>query len=1375
VGWVLAGLAALGLMLAAVLTTGRYGVLLPQTRLLIEARTDGLKLGRFGRLKIEGIEGDIWRRFTVRRLTISDEGGVWLEADHLAVQWRYAQLLRRRLDVDSATARRVRVLRQPTFDRKGVSQGMPLSVQIDKADARVEMLPAFSRTRGVYDVALRNLTVERGGGARMGVAALSVLHPGDHLKVGIDLGRNKALLVQAEALEARGGAIAGALGLAPDQSFSLIAHADGTTSAGRLAMVARSGQAIPVRAQGAWNPKGGAVSAHLLLSASRLTRYWERRLGPQAQISVIGRRRPDGLYDFDIRTVADNFTLSAKGPVNPGQRRALGLRATADIRELNPLLSVPKMGRGRISGLVTGPLGDLRLTQGQVAIWDIVDGDYRLPLARGPGTARFHDRQLDFETTLTGVGGVGPLNDWHRVVLGPAPRAKVAGSLLKDGRFLFRSIDAAGKNMRATGTGSRGVFGQLDFKGKLELISLAGARRGSGGSAQMSWLATQRDPEAPWNITLEGAGDRFALGYAEIDRLMGPSPRFKMQGAYLDRVFTVSKMTVDGTSADIEGSGVRAPDGQLKLTGTWTAQGPFGAGPVEITGKMSGKGVITGTLEAPKADLLADFETLALPRLTVRRGQIALAFVRDGRGQGVGGMGLTGDSDYGPARAKAAFRFAPGGVDLQDMDADLGGVKARGALTLRDNSPSRADLVLDIGPGALLTSGRVTGTLKIVDAAGGPAASVRLQTSGAAVRDTAIVLDQASFAADGPLSRLPYTIQAKGDFRGSPLVLDGSGFLSEDKARWTVAFNGSGQVRASRFKTAEPMLVSFGGGETSARMRLELGGGRAAIDARQTRTTMAIKAALQGVDIGFISEDFAGRFDADLTLDGQGERLTGSLDARLDDARSRDAGVKLGIDGRVKAVLTDNRMTVDAAVTSDQGLKSSASLVLSTEASAAPFRIAIARNQPLQGRIDVDGEVQPLWDLFLGGERTVGGRLTTQATLGGTFNDPKLSGQAALQGGRFEDYATGLRLRNLEINADLRSDAIVVQRFAALDPESGTVSGSGRVSLNRGGGSDFSLKLARFRLIDNDTASADASGEVTVTRGADGRIKIVGGLAIEEANINAGAQLAPSVPSMDVVEVNRRGSAQRRPAPAAKGGVGAALDVRLTAPRRIFVRGRGLDVEMSLAARVTGSTSAPVLDGRAQIVRGSYEFAGKRFLFDDRGAVQLSTDPNLIRLDLNATREDPSLTAVIRILGTAANPEITLTSTPVLPNDEVLSQVLFGRSASQLSPLEAAQLAAALTSLATGGGFDVIGGLRSFAGLDRLALAGGGETAVSVAGGKYLTDNVYLELAGGGRDGPSAEVDYRVNRRLSIISRLSSLGGAKLAVRWRRDLGRSRR
>jgi len=147
------------LLLGAVLTL-RYGVLLPQARLLIEARTDGLKIGRFGRLKIEGLGGDVWRDFQVRRLTIRDEKGVWLEANNIRLTWRYAELLRRNFEADLIEAQTVRVIRRPTLGPKAKDRGLPVSFHIDQARARLMLEPAFSYQRGVYDLNLR-LDVER--------------------------------------------------------------------------------------------------------------------------------------------------------------------------------------------------------------------------------------------------------------------------------------------------------------------------------------------------------------------------------------------------------------------------------------------------------------------------------------------------------------------------------------------------------------------------------------------------------------------------------------------------------------------------------------------------------------------------------------------------------------------------------------------------------------------------------------------------------------------------------------------------------------------------------------------------------------------------------------------------------------------------------------------------------------------------------------------------------------------------------------------------------------------------------------------------------------------------------------------------------------
>ena len=64
---------------------------------------------------------------------------------------------------------------------------------------------------------------------------------------------------------------------------------------------------------------------------------------------------------------------------------------------------------------------------------------------------------------------------------------------------------------------------------------------------------------------------------------------------------------------------------------------------------------------------------------------------------------------------------------------------------------------------------------------------------------------------------------------------------------------------------------------------------------------------------------------------------------------------------------------------------------------------------------------------------------------------------------------------------------------------------------------------------------------------------------------------------------------------------------------------------------------------------------------------------------------------------------------------------------------------------------------------------------MTVSGGKYIGNRVYLELTGGGRQGPSAQVEVKANRALSFISQLGGEEGAKLAVRWRVDYGKAKK
>src|SRR5204863_4749042 len=126
---------------------------------------------------------------------------------------------------------------------------------------------------------------------------------------------------------------------------------------------------------------------------------------------------------------------------------------------------------------------------------------------------------------------------------------------------------------------------------------------------------------------------------------------------------------------------------------------------------------------------------------------------------------------------------------------------------------------------------------------------------------------------------------------------------------------------------------------------------------------------------------------------------------------------------------------------------------------------------PMRGQFVAEGEVRPLFDLLIGGERSLSGRVRTEGTLGGTLANPTANGAITVQGGQFDDGATGLSLRDVALKADFAQSAVNVTQSSGNDGHGGSVAGSGRISLQRQGVSSFRLDLKRFRLIDNDIAT----------------------------------------------------------------------------------------------------------------------------------------------------------------------------------------------------------------------------------------------------------------------------------------------------------------
>ncbi|NRD89796.1 hypothetical protein C8024_10515 [Sphingopyxis sp. BSNA05] len=232
------------------------------------------------------------------------------------------------------------------------------------------------------------------------------------------------------------------------------------------------------------------------------------------------------------------------------------------------------------------------------------------------------------------------------------------------------------------------------------------------------------------------------------------------------------------------------------------------------------------------------------------------------------------------------------------------------------------------------------------------------------------------------------------------------------------------------------------------------------------------------------------------------------------------------------------------------------------------------------------------------------------------------------------------------------------------------------------------------------------------------------------------------------------------------------FDLTANAPNRLMVEGLGLDSEWKASLKITGPVDNFAMVGTADLLRGDYTFAGRQFSLE-RGRIRfVGNQPVNPILDIEAEANLTGLNATINVTGTGNQPEIAFTSIPALPQDELLSRVLFGASIADLSAPEAVQLAAAVASLNSGGGLDPINQLRKAVGLDRLRILPSDTdtgTGTSIAAGKYITRRVYVELITDGKGYSATQLEFQITRWLSILSTISTLGRQSANVRVSKD------
>lgn len=1359
-GIVVAALVALTIVAAI---GGRMYLVSDSGRDLITSFVSGKKISRYGRINVEGLKGDLFDDFTLGRVTVTDANGVWLEATNVHVDWSYWPLLMRRFHATEISADQIRVIRRPLLEPRTVPGGpQALSVDIDKFNANVELLEGFSKEYGRWTL-FGDAELPRRGDKTINVNAGSLNRKGDHLLLKTVIGKNpEDLRVNLRAGEAQGGPIAGALGYSPDKPFSAVAVVNGEI----VNVEVKTGDFTPLSVKGRYGKDGARIGGYADFSGSDLLAPFVERIGRTARFgfATTPDKTREGFQGVAWTLNAENIQSSAQGLIRLKDRTAPdGVRLEITTPSLNRLVGFKLAEGATYTGVFKGDAQTWTL-QGSASLQDADLASYRAARISGPLNIAVNKGQFDITADARAVGGstagiIGAL-------LGSTPRVQLEGTRTTDGAYLLKKIDGRGQALTLTGSGGRSITGGLSFRGNADITDISRIRPGAKGSFSGPIQASKARGKTPWVLSFDGRGSRMSVGMDELDRLLGQTPRLKAAGSWRSGVLSINSSELTGAAGRMGAKGL-IEGGKMRLALDWDARGPFGVGPVAIDGAMSGDGALTGTLAQPRADLRAAFDKVSASGLVLTNADLILSF-RKGADASDGRIVLNSGSNYGPARASGNFFLGGKSLRLTEVDVNAGGVTAQGAIALSNNYPSSADLTFTARQGAFLASGEANGRVRLTDGGGDQSAVLDVTGRNVRLAGSTWVVRSLSLKGQGTLERLPFTLSA--DVGGAtPVQFNGTGEYSRQGPAQSVTLRGGGRVREVAFTTRAPAIIALNGDGRVVRVDLGLGGGVLTGELRQDKAGSAIQAELTNIELGSLAPDLRGQITGRVSLQGSGETLNGSANVDLKQLRSIDAPRGLAVDGTLNAELTDNILRLKAQAQDSTAVQASADVSLPVEASAAPLRLAIARTRDMSGQIAINGQIQPIWDLFLGGAQSLSGQIAARATLAGTLNEPRLNGRLDLTQGTFRDSITGLRLESVTLASRFDDSQAVIERFEAADGVKGTVTGNGNLGLRQGSGSTLRLELTRFRVIDNDIAEARANGVLTAVRGADGNIQLSGDLNIDEANISPNLPGSNGVVKMDVVEINRPGGDPIEVETQSRGPQ-IGLNLNLTG-REIHVRGRGLNVELTANARVRGTITRPQLSGTANVVRGDYEFAGKRFVFDDSGSVILSTDPARIRLNLAAVREDPALTATIKVTGTAAQPKIELTSTPSLPQDEILSQVLFGRSASQLSGFEAAQLASAVASLAGGGGFDVIGNLRQLAGLDRLSF-GGEASSLTIAGGRYITDDVYLEIIGGGEGGAAVNVEWQVRRNLAVSSKFGGEGDASISVRWRRESDR---
>ncbi|WLR92083.1 translocation/assembly module TamB domain-containing protein [Shinella zoogloeoides] len=1313
-------------------------------------------------------------------ITLGDEKGTYAEIRDLAVDWSPLQLLFFSFDASRVSASSVSLLRLPESKADAEKSDTPFTLPVEVHVGSLA-IPELFVSGTVAGRDQRLVVSGRGDATAESVAVkLSASEKArPDARVAADIVFNPAenvLRLEADVAEPKGGILAGLLKLPNDPAVGIRLTGDGPLSQwkGRLSAALDGTEMLRV------DGRHDLAASGLHTIALKGGGTFDALMPPQFRPLFAGETGIDVVAAFD----GSDMLRIEKGSIATGAM-TLAASGTVSAKGANDL-DVKLAGKD-------GPI------------------DFRWPLAEGDARVLIEGADI----SLTGEASVAALEAHATVASAALPAGRIENIRLTATSDAFNVASQSGRIEATLETGLT-AFANPDIdravKGPAKLVATLDV------SPQEIAFEPATLESASIGGTLSG---RYGLESREADvnfRLFAlPAVLPPALSGKFDTTIAMEGRVQLAGDGGLQVSGLQVKSGTLETAGTVS----LGKGNLDaaLTGKVLNLGkVLADAAGEAEFDLSAsgpveglDVSAKVTSSGATLSGRTLSDLVVSLKGKAVadspsGELTATGALDGQAINVRSSITSEGGRISVPVLEAEIGPNTLKGSLalasnfmpdgTIRFNFPDLGLLAAMAGQQA---AGNLSGQLEIATTGGKTSATV--QASGSAIRRDTVsitkpavdlsIADLATAAITGTVRaervaagenrvdalKLDFSREGQatsfdltGRLDGAPLVTKGK-VLQRDGGLDVALQTVEAAPRRIALKLAKPTTIGVANGvATLDGLTIQTGRGSVAISGKAGEA-LDLSLRLNAVPAALVN-NFAAGLDADGTIGGtvtvKGKAAAPVVNYALDwngavTSQTRGAGIG-ALDINAKGEFANNQVRLDTVLSGAGGLSFRGGGTVGI-GGATPLGLKFNGKVPfgvLQGQLSAQGFV-------------LTGNADVDVSIGGTAAAPSVTGSITAGGASLVDVRRNLAVENLTIRVTMSGKQAVIETVSGKLASGGQLSASGTVGIDPASGFpvDVAVKLGDITYIDGTLVTANVTGDMTL-KGPVAGLALAGKVVINKANITIPQKLPASLSEIDIKHRNAPDDVKRMTADVQReqGGSGAsrgiALDLTIESPGQLFVRGRGINAEMGGSLKITGTSSSPVVSGGFELERGRMEILTRRLDFTSAHigfAGGLVPTVNLVAGSSAGTTE-----ITVTVAGVASNPTVTFASSPSLPQDEILAQLIFNRSMSNLSAVQIAQLASAASQLAGGSSTGLLDSLRSKLGVDDLDITTDAEGRAAVSAGKYLNERTYIELKQDPEtNGAKAVINLDVGRGLKLRGEAGSGGSAGAGIFYEKE------